>query len=293
MKSIINHYYNLYPTDIKEENDNYYFIINDKSFVLHIYLENIKNLDDLVKVSNELVSIDKNFSSFIKTINNEFYIKHNDNYYCLLLINNKNKININTIVNFLLYKQFIKENTKKIDWNILWGKRVDEIEKKLIEYNLEYPLVILSASYYIGLAENAIAYFNNIEHISNNITLVHKRLNKEMDFYNPLNIMYDYNIRDISEYIISSFFKDDIDLNSIFSSISRLGLSSYDYQLLYSRLLYPSYYFDMIEKIMNDEIPINNLYNIIDKVSQYELLLKEVIIYIKSSYFIESIEWLE
>ena len=84
------------------------------------------------------------------------------------------------------------------------------------------------------------------------VTLCHKRLkfpNLKKDYYNPLLFLFDLEIRDIAEYIKSSFFKSEKDAWIELKSFLNLRkLSIYGYQMFFARLLYPSYYFDEYEK---------------------------------------------
>ena len=50
--------------------------------------------------------------------------------------------------------------------------------------------------------------------------------------------------------------------------------------MLYARLLYPSYYFDLYEKIMNNEVEEDALIDIISLVTEYEIFLKKVYVLI-------------
>ena len=62
--------------------------------------------------------------------------------------------------------------------------------------------------------------------------------------------------------------------------------------MLYGRLLYPTYYFDIYEKIMNENYSEDKLLDIIKKVDEYELFLKNVYYHIQKYSPIEGIEWI-
>ena len=76
----------------------------------------------------------------------------------------------------------------------------------------KYPVLYNIIDYYIGLGENAIQYFKSIVPTYNGnieIGVCHKRINYNstlFDLYNPLNLVIDYKVRDLSEYIKSVFF---------------------------------------------------------------------------------------
>ena len=80
-------------------------------------------------------------------------------------------------------------------------------------------------------------------------------------------------------------------INEFSKSINYLNMSDYEANMFFARLLYPSYYFDIYEKAIennNDE----ELLDIISKVNEYELFLKNVYYLLSKKYKIEKIEWL-
>lgn len=62
--------------------------------------------------------------------------------------------------------------------------------------------------------------------------------------------------------------------------------------MLYARLLYPSYYFDIYENVMNHTEEEEKLIPIIDLASEYEVFLKEAYIEINKYAPIEGINWI-
>ena len=62
--------------------------------------------------------------------------------------------------------------------------------------------------------------------------------------------------------------------------------------MLYARLLYPSYYFDIYEQIMNKKIDEDNLLRIVNKVNLYEQFLKKAYLEISKYANIEKIDWI-
>ena len=62
--------------------------------------------------------------------------------------------------------------------------------------------------------------------------------------------------------------------------------------LFISRLLYPSYYFDIYDEIVQDKISDDKISIITNKVNDYEEFLSEVYEYIKLKYKIPEIEWI-
>ena len=62
--------------------------------------------------------------------------------------------------------------------------------------------------------------------------------------------------------------------------------------MLYARLLYPSYYFDIYEEIMNNGEDEEALIPIINKINDYELFLKEAYYEISKYTNLERIDWI-
>ena len=151
--------------------------------------------------------------------------------------------------------------------------------------------------YYVGLAENAISYYNNIN-IKNNSTYVvsHRTIRFDdtaLALYNPLNIIFDYPARDVAEYIKNSFF---INNNRIFNEldlyIQHNKLTNIDAMLIISRVLYPSFYFEMYEDILiynQSELIITEITN---KLPIYERYLAKVINYFRKYYDVPDVNWL-
>ena len=62
--------------------------------------------------------------------------------------------------------------------------------------------------------------------------------------------------------------------------------------MLYARLLYPTYYFDVYESVMNKNGDEEQLVNIIKKCDSYEEFLKKTYLEISKYAKIDKIEWI-
>lgn len=69
-------------------------------------------------------------------------------------------------------------------------------------------------------------------------------------------------------------------------------LTYYEASMLYARLLYPSYYFDIYEDVMNNDRNEEDLVSIVSKCNSYELFLKEAYLEISKYAPIEKADWL-
>ena len=64
-------------------------------------------------------------------------------------------------------------------------------------------------------------------------------------------------------------------------------------RLLFSRLLYPVYYFDQVKLILEEDVDEKTLMKFISKSRDYEMLLFDVFSMINKKYNIPKVEWLE
>ena len=110
---------------------------------------------------------------------------------------------------------------------------------------------------------------------------------------NPLLFIFDLQVRDIAEYIKSTFFQDEVDARIELNAFLNMERKTrYEYQMFYARMLYPSYYFDIYEQIMNNQEEEQKLIKIIEKNQQYEAFLNEIYIKICKIIEIDKIEWI-
>ena len=187
-----------------------------------------------------------------------------------------------------------------MNWSKLWEAKVDYFEYQIIHIARKYKMLYKTLDYYIGLAENAISYVKEIEHQANgNIfaptTISHKRVNTNytlFDLYNPINFVVDYKIRDISEYIKMSFFENKNIWKEIKYIFSTYQFSQYSLKLLYARLLYPSYYFDIYDEIIEKDLDEKIIFNIIEKSEEYEDFLYKMYNFINYYVSIPQIKWI-
>ena len=305
MKETIMYYYNI-DVDVLEENDGkYHFKYQNRDYFFVFYNRNLEELDDIItcvfnmKVKGILVN------DIIMNINGSFLTSINGfNYILMSVVNPKEEFDIFDIVN-IASKLHLNNKTSKLyrnNWGTLWMQKIDYFEYQIRELALNKPVVKDSFSYYIGLAENAISYVNNINarfpNVSSTVVLAHRRVfypNYKLNFFNPLSFIFDLEVRDVAEYLKAMFFAIDTEyevLEDLKSYLSIRGLSVYEVSMLYARLLYPSYYFDIYEEVMNKERDEEDLVRVIKKVDLYEDFLKKAYLEITKYAMIERIDWL-
>lgn len=282
--NFINNYYEF------NHNNNYYrlYILNEEY--------NIYNYNNIYTINKELINNTLMSEIILNKDKNIITTYHNINYILLKINCNINK---NITLEEIDYLSKVKiVNNNKSNWGLLWSKKIDYLEELISENGKKYPQVVNSFNYFIGLSENAISYYNNID-IDNNMMyyISHKVLrptDKVDSLYNPLNIIYDYRVRDVAEYIKNSFWTDNHNIYSELNNyLYKNNLSLNEVKLLISRVLFPSFYFDLYEDIFNYNKDEKILNNIISRIDEYEEYLNSIIIYFKRFYPIDEIEWLK
>lgn len=304
MKEMLKFYYNLEVNEIAKKKELFEFQINQSTFLMIPYLRTEKELEEIYQVCVELKKRNIPVHTFILNKENKIITNiYNTNYILLKMDVPKDKeyniIDILEIQNSLILTN-AKNNLYRNNWSELWSKKIDYFEYQIHELGKEKKVILNSFTYYIGLAENAISYLNattkKYQMPDNAVSLSHKRMsfpNLSQNFFNPLCFIFDLRVRDIAEYIKDSFFENEtdawIELNTFFK-LKRL--TPYEYQMFYARLLYPSYYFDCYEKIMNQELEEDILMKYIKKAKNFEIFLKRVYQEIIKYNPIEKIDWL-
>ena len=113
----------------------------------------------------------------------------------------------------------------------------------LTQIEQKFPVLKESFYYYSGLNELSMNLLNYVDYNNIKFHIAHKRIDKNCDLYNPLNIIIDSKVRDIAEYIKISFFNDEINEDEIIQIIISNIIEKDEIILLFARLIYPSYYF--------------------------------------------------
>lgn len=286
MKNIINYYYNLYPERIYQNKDMYYFFIEDTRYIFIKYEEETNEMDKIYNLNVTMLKNRVYTHPIILNIENSPITIYKEKKYVLLkTIYYKVEKNIKIIMSFS--KVVL---SKEIEWGKLWSKKNDYLEFQIEYLGQDHKIIKESFNYYIGLGENAIELINILGKIEYPHVYAHKRIKK--DIYNPLNIIIDLKTRDTAEYFKNQFFEDkDIkkELDYYLSSINNQS----DFITFFSRMLYPTYYFDIFEEIITNRKKDEELIKIIEKKDSYEKLLKEI--YINNKKFMKNIiiEWLE
>lgn len=294
MKNVINYYYTLYPENIFQNKDEYYFFINNTRYTFIEYKEDIKEIDKIYNMHLNILKRNMYVHPIILNKDGKALTMIKEKPYILMqTVYYGEKINIQNIISF----SSVEANTnKETTWEELWKNKNDYIEYQINLLGNKYKILKKSMYYYLGLGENAIQLLNITQPKNIRMYYSHKRIDRKnttYDLYNPLNINIDTKVRDISEYLKQSFFsKEDIEKDlEYYLKTSNLTLE--EHILFFSRMLYPTYYYDMIEKILKNEKEEKEILNIISRVDEYENIIKKLYKYYKTFINLPLIEWLE
>lgn len=305
MKELLEEYYNITDVLIDENEKDIHFLFREKDFMLVPCLRSDEEIQELVALNQELINKGLPTSRFVINNRNSFVSVFKEKKYVLLeLMSSKNQ-EYNVLDMISLSDKLVVSGKKSIlyrnPWAELWSSKVDYFEYQIGQLGKDKHVILNSFSYYVGLAENAIAYVNNTtkkykKSVNEKVTLQRKRVgfpNLQMDYFNPLNYIIDVEVRDIASYFKSLFFASYEDLFiEVNAYLKRRKLDIYGYQLLYARLLYPSFYFDIYEKVIEQEEEESALLPIINKVDDYELFLKDMYFLLSSYAPIEKVDWI-
>lgn len=276
MESKIKYYYNLLVEKIVKKENFSLFVADNNLYIL----KKETNISPIFFIKNDFINVIKNKDGQ--------YITNIENIEYVVLKVEKNQYNI--------YDRFVIEHSdteSSISTSSLWIEKNKYLEQQILNFSMNKDELIQSFDYYMGLAENAIAIMKKIENKSEakKEYVCHRRIyypNNTINYYDPTNYVIDYKSRDIAEYIKSWFFKEEnVKKSEIESFIKKYKLNNLDLLILYARLIYPTYYFDVFEDLIlskdNAEAK-QKLLNIINKTKKYQQTITDIFeIYVQDS----------
>lgn len=301
MKENILYAYHVLIDNITEYKEYSVFEYKQKKYYFTKWKRSLEEFQELLNLIYELQIKKIPAFSFIINVEGNYLTKINEDLYVLVEVDNP--LHEYGLTDMLGRNKILRLNKKKSmlyrnNWKRLWSEKVDYLEYQISEMGKKYPIILNSFSYFAGLAENAICYLNNLSLSTDNlpVVLAHRRVsfpNLRLNYDNPLNFIFDVEVRDVAEYIKSMVFINEelsyIELKA-FLDISHPDFNSLI--LLYARLLYPSYYFDLHEKIINEDEAEESLLKVIDFIPRQEIFLKKAWNIINDYIPIPSISWL-
>ena len=303
MNNIIDYYYGFQPIELVFKDDKYFFNFKNKYYVLEKVNRPISDIGALYNLNK--VMLERNILVHKIILNKEnnaiSYIDNKPYILMELFINKDARIKLSDLC-YINNSSFLIEFDNTLDrhnWISLWEIKNDYFETQINELGKKYPNLCTYANYYIGLAENAISYMKKVNEIKEDtfISVCSKRIGFDDDLfslYNPLNFIYDYRVRDACEYIKSCFFNNMNALSLVKEYFENNYLSYKEALLFFARLLYPSYFFDLYDDIVNKELDEKLIDAVTNKAHEYELFLKDIYFYISNMYkrYIPCIDWI-
>lgn len=288
MKNTIMYYYGFENISIiRQKRKKYIKHNNDIYIICRVYNE--KEVLELYEITRE----NPFFYKFIPNKDGSIFTMYQDFIFVLLKINDKSSM-ITQNKNQISLDENKKYYLDRSDWYELWTRKNDYYEYQYQHIKGKYKVIDESINYYIGLAENAISYIANIPinlKEQEKKGLYPKRL-LESEYHNPLNYVIDYKERGLSETLKYLFLNKKYLSQNIENIILSYNCTETGYKLLYGRMLYPSMYFDIYDKVINDFENEKELVNVIKRLKEYEEYLKEIYRIISKHTKIKNIDWL-
>lgn len=300
MKNFINYYYNFDIHNIYFSNEKYFFDNDKIKYVLELcYNPDISSY--YYELESQLEKY-KYFFTIILNRENNYITWIEGKPYVLLKIGNINneKISVFDIKN----NYFIEINNKlsiinRFPWIKLWENKIDYFEEWLFLKQEGYKKIYPLFHYFVGIAENALLYLKESEieekkEQSDQLVISHNRLsiNDELyDYYDSSNIIIDHASRDIGEYIKSMFLYRVWDLDLIKQYLKKQYFSRYGIRVLFARILFPSFFFDYLEKMITNNSDIDLLY-LESRVDEFQSFIKDIALFFYENYSVRMIPWI-
>lgn len=297
MKNTIMYFYDLDPNDIHQTGKTYRFVVDGLTYLFLPIQRSLKEIEELEEIRKVLAYSSIRLHEIVLNKQQKRVTSfQNENYVLLKLIDDwKQPIGFIDILYFRdlnvqvdSYQSLLRNN-----WHKLWSNKIDYFAYQVNQFGKKHPIIRESFSYFCGLAENAIQYTMMISKEAP-LGLSHHRIKENMrklDLYNPLNIVVDYKVRDLAEYFKDQFFHHYLPFEEI-EYVLNYVLKEEEYIPFYTRMLFPSFYFDIYEEILSHQEEEKELLCIIHKTEQYEELLKQIYTHISKKVRFLKPDWL-
>lgn len=306
MKNIINYFYNFNIDNIRMIGDKYYFTYQKHNFIFCEVKDVYFDHQATFELNSMLLNNNSNFFQIIPNRNKEIITYSSNERYVLMIDNFRQdrRFDYYDIINTNIA---INDNNKVINrlnrsrWDVLWERKNDYFES-FIEHNInKYPLLNEYYNYFVGLAENAILYYRDtMDEIKPNsydkMVVSHKRIEDNFTYkslYNPLELIIDHPSRDLAEYLKMIFWNNKYKTDEIIRYLNETILSSYGARMLIARMLFPSFFFDYFEKLIDSRLETKDIMYIIDRMCEYEKYLLNIYRIVRTKYAIPEIDWIK
>lgn len=245
MRNVLSYYYNLSFDKITEYKE---YSILECNAEVYVFKKSIQDIELTKKIVTYLESNNILTHKIIFNKEGEIETQYKNEKYVLLKLN---KITDELDDNFFV----LPVNGETINVASLWEEKINYYMRQISELSLGKELLIDSFNYYIGMAENAIAMYNRAYKADLPCSVCHRRIrypNYAINYLDPTNMLIDVRVRDLAEYIKSRFFYGEITANDVEKYIIKNRFMNEEINILYARLFYPTYYFDLFEDVIVD-----------------------------------------
>lgn len=260
--------------------------------------EELQSLNDFLQ---RLMQLFPTMGAQIITNRKGTFISEDDYGKVILVATKKQKMRIQDIIK--IHQQYVN-SPSEIPYTTtylssLWEEKINSIEQKILPSirvdDFAYQKIMVAAIYALGLAENAIQYLTEIaidygKEISP-LTLSHRRL-ESLDshtVFDPLNLILDSPIRDIAE----AWKYKVITTTELLQILPTYQLSIKEVSLLFARMLFPTRFFDLLEKHYGERVDVRKqILAYYREMNQDLLELKKVEQLLVKNYGIRPISWL-
>lgn len=285
MKNIIEYFYRIEIEKIIYKNDVYIFLSNNRRYIFKEfnYGENINFLEETQKYNL--------FHKIIFNFQGDIFTTYNGKRYILMKINIKDNRKI-SLYDILNVSRIVKLNNMYIrELDKLWKLKIDNFESYTANKCSDFVMREYY-DYFIGLGENAISYYRYIDKSKINYGFTYKRIYQEYtlyDLYDPTNIIIAPAVRGLAEYVkMNYFYGKKISVEDIV----KINFSYDDAMLFVSRLLFPTYFFDLYKKGRCDDV--EKIKKIIARSCSYEKYIFYIIEGLKKRQInLPQIKWIK
>lgn len=288
MESIIEYYYGLSSLSVSKNDDYYLVSCLKEEYVFEELLYDENELKSMLDILNQTKIL---YHLVVLTKDGDLKVNYDGKDYVLL------KIRKDVSSQPLIFDFNEVKVSGKVNWGDLWSRRIDFYETQIDEV-VKDDSVKYALQYYIGMTENAISFFNNLQEYYDDKMLVyglgHRYLKVPLDsmnFYDPLNIFVDLDIRDLAEYVKLVFFDEQMTDYNILLLIDGVNFTEVSANYFLDRLMYPSYFFRVYDDYIDKRVVSKNMFLIIKKSHEFENLVKEIYSRLSVKYNIKINNW--
>jgi len=304
LKNAINYFYNIIIDDIHQNKKMYYFDYLNSKYALVVYEGDIVLLEEIYNLHIEALKRGVYVHQIILNKDGRVATLINGVPYVLMRLTYENrKISFDDLLPFFNCYYEGDGKLNRNNWESLWSAKIDYLEYEINQLGMKHSEIRDTFSYFVGLGETSIQLTNIVNnHVSKEgkvlaiKSISHDRIKHDdtlFELYNPLNLVIDYRIRDVAEYLKHCYFEGMNIENQLTQFFTYTKLTNDEYLLFLARMIYPTYYFDLYEDIINGSKSGDELKKITNRVNDYQNLIQSIYNYYKSFLQITPIEWLE